>query len=469
MNVNSSQTTHKKIIYNYFNNIKFKDKDQFETEFNAEVKENSFIGNCRNKFRSNSKNLSSNVGEKNSKSNNRTFSIDMTNNSNNKSGQKAQERKKHISLNTNNNNTANHSFNYISNHTTTNQHNQKKVEDYLNTNFTKIDDSKIMKLSKSPIRNTAQQSNMVHYLKNSQYYKKINNTNKEKSNQTQGHSKSVNITTNLHSKYGSLNSSMYNNKIKSKFSPSHNDDHPTSTTTDQSRSKLEEIKSAIDYITKKNNKSLLQEVEEIINTTINTKVKHQDRSHMLERENYELKAKNEERGKQLQAALKENKELKLMISEKAKHFEKLSNEIDYIKQDFKVGPASTLKIHNKRASSPVKVLDRDKKQASQNPWQPQGHQNLLIAKNRDRSASKGKMSSQLQGQIQKTKYTTNYKKRDSDDLLKLDTIELMNRVKLDDPQSILYFPKKVHSLNQMNQMKEANVPKLDISVISKII
>lgn len=240
----------RKILFNYFSNVKKEDSKDIENKDNIDKKDNnisnhmtynsvldsSFL-NHNQKNRPQVKHLSVDKYIKNKftrNPQNRNYSTDITNKSyitqdNNNNNNKT---KLNLNLNLNLNVTGTAGATSITG--------QKKIEDFLNNKFCKLDDSKLMKIfSKSPINNHLDHTtNLIHYSKNIKNIKHFNDgifkINQNKTTTAAG--KSIFIDFNLfiigkkelnyglnnsnnniqvfNNKYGSINNSFLNNKKK---------------------------------------------------------------------------------------------------------------------------------------------------------------------------------------------------------------------------------------------------------------
>lgn len=166
-NKSNKHPNKRKIFLNYFSN-NMRDRPMELKLEDKEEKESSFVNiNTRNRSQLRHMSVDKYIRNKSFKSGNKTYWADSTTNKS-LSGT-VQDNKKNINLN----------LNLNLNVTGANLKNEKKIEDFLNNNFCKLDETKLSKIiSKSPISNHSNilgiahsPCNLVHYIKNTKYFR----------------------------------------------------------------------------------------------------------------------------------------------------------------------------------------------------------------------------------------------------------------------------------------------------------
>jgi hypothetical protein len=166
-NKSNKHPNKRKIFLNYFSN-NMRDRPMELKLEDKEEKESSFVNiNTRNRPQLRHMSVDKYIRNKSFKSGNKTYWADSTTNKS-LSGTVA-DNKKNINLN----------LNLNLNVTGPNLKNEKKIEDFLNSNFCKLDETKLSKIiSKSPISNHSNilgiahsPSHLVHYIKNTKNFR----------------------------------------------------------------------------------------------------------------------------------------------------------------------------------------------------------------------------------------------------------------------------------------------------------
>jgi hypothetical protein len=146
----TSNKNKRKFLFNYFSNVKSNDTKQLELKFDEkEGGDSSFPTNSRNRPQTKHLSVDKYLHCKTSKNHpggNKTYSMEVTNKS---------------------------SFNADSTQKSKlNSYNEKKKDEFFHSKFSKLNDSKLIRIvSKSPI-NGMNTSNLLHYLRNTKHVKK---------------------------------------------------------------------------------------------------------------------------------------------------------------------------------------------------------------------------------------------------------------------------------------------------------
>jgi hypothetical protein len=321
-------------------------------------------------------------------------------------------------------------------------------------------------------------------------------------------------TSNNISKQVSLNTSFLNNKNLYK-EPHHIKESPSNKEIrETTREKLHILKEVLKLLKVKEDNQINREVENIINGY----TRNRDRDPSLipvnnenslnsnnasipsnnpfttkvEKENKLLKTKIEEIDKKFELIMKENKELKHMIRNKAEEYNKLQLEMNSFKKELK-----NIKISNKKnmsigSGAGLTGLCLKNKTDNHRHSVSINHNIHVTEKNYTTShthsgnspgkekSTQGMVRSKSGGKVVKKNLNviTNYKnysakpatagakktklikeKDNSMDLSRMDTFDLLTRAQVDDPKKVLYLPRKV---NAKSNLGGNNIPKLDI-------
>lgn len=180
-------------LFNYFSNIKNNQDTRLYRKLELKLvdHDSSFVHNSRNKYQVKHLSVEKYLQNKSCKSNNnKTYSIDMTTNKT--------FTDKNLSVK-----------------------NGRRITEYIHSHFNKLDDTKISRLSKSPLNlNKINNSSLVSYMKNSKNIKHTSifdnlckttqNKSQQLKSETGGNNKQTNTNNNIssnNSKYCSLNTS----------------------------------------------------------------------------------------------------------------------------------------------------------------------------------------------------------------------------------------------------------------------
>lgn len=451
--------------YEIFNNDLYNEKNGNFQQYEAnEIKENSFLINNK----TNIKNLS--VDKYNQVANAKKC---VRNNSTEYNNKNLNETKTKLNLNLNLNLNVN------------GMKNEKKVEEFLNSNFSKLDNSKLTKIiTRSPLHNNISLlcENKISKFKNLKkiYPKNLNlilNNNSKKSKII------INLAKIDYEKYftSPLSISGLNNSVNLKLQSFLEEDdenvkdvrslNELKDLDPMKYHKLQEnmqdlkcLKILIDKLRKTNNKDILIELDNIIKD-----YNGEGNNLQLEKENRLLKNRIEEIDKKFEILIKENKELKRLIKTKTVVIDRLNlemlsfkkelnsiksrknirntnttfNKPDHFSKDSR--PLNLNETFNNREIKPYKYRNYNKNRSTSNIKHNQSNPNISLQTN---SISKTPIKNKGKPVLK--------------DLCKLDTIELLKRAQLDDPKKVLYLPAKVNTSLGTDQIK---VPKLDIVII----